>query len=316
MPLPPPDATRARVRVILNPAAGSRPDIREILDRALAQRPATHCEIRLTETAGDAQRFAAEAAAQGAGLVIACGGDGTVMEVASGLRDTPTLLAIVPCGTANVLAKELGLPGDPAAALNLALDPAAPVRAIDMGSVDGRPFLLRVGIGYEAQYNLEVAREEKSRLGRWAYVAAAWRTLARLREVRYKITTDDGAVSVAHGITCMICNSTSVGISELRMAAGASVSDGKLDAIVLRDLRLAQVVRFLASLAHSLLPFLRHHPPPLEYYWQARTLTVECNHHQWVTCDGEPYKQAKRVTAEVIPQAVRVVVPPGREPEA
>lgn len=318
MPIPAPESSRSnpaptRVRAILNPAAGSRQDVRDALEQAFAARPDLHWEILETQAGDDARRFAAEAVALGHDLVIACGGDGTVMEVAAGLKDSPVALAIIPCGTANVLAKELDLPDSVEAALALALDPAAAIRAVDMGCVDGRLFLLRAGIGYEALYNLETSREEKARLGRWAYLLAARRALARLREVRYAITID-GETHTTRGITCMICNSAGVGIASLRMAGCASVGDGLLDVIVLRGFGLAQIARFLASLVHSLLPFLRDNPPPLEDYWQAQSITVECSRRQWMTLDGEPFKQSKQFTASAVPQAVRVRVPAAVEP--
>ncbi|SMF96636.1 lipid kinase, YegS/Rv2252/BmrU family [Methylomagnum ishizawai] len=313
MPIPapesnPPNPAPARIRAILNPAAGTRQDVRDALEQAFAARPDLRWEILETQAGDDARRFAAEAAALGHDLVIACGGDGTVMEVAAGLKDSPAALAIIPCGTANVLAKELGLPDTVEAALALALDPAAAIRSVDMGCVDGRLFLLRAGIGYEALYNLETSREEKTRLGRWAYLLAARRALARLREARYVITAN-GETRAIRGITCMICNSAGVGIASLRMAGCANVGDGLLDVIVLRSFEMTQIARFLASLVHSLLPFLRHNPPPLEDYWQAQTITVECSRRQWMTLDGEPFKQAKHFTASVVPQAVRVRVP-------
>ena len=97
--------------VILNPVAGRRkiPGLEKRLDKAFC-RHGIPCEILLTRKAGDATEFARKAAQQGADIVVAAGGDGTVNEVANGLIGTSASLGIVPLGTVNVLARELKIP--------------------------------------------------------------------------------------------------------------------------------------------------------------------------------------------------------------
>lgn len=303
-----------QIRFVINPVSGVRRDIKELIEQILIDQTRWDWEICLTQQAGDAKRFAAEAAEQGMNRVIACGGDGTLMEVAEGLQGSRIAMGIIPAGTANVMSVELGIPSDPLKAVALALNDDTPVRVIDMGLVDDRAFLLRAGIGYEAEYSVEAARGEKSEKGRFAYLQAAWRVLGQLRTVRYKITVDDQIV-LAYGNGCMICNSSSVGFPGVRLAAATSVSDELLDVIVLPDLKSPSVLKVFAGMIHSVFPFLQQIPSPVDH-WQGRNITVECSRHQLVSCDGEPVKKARRVTATVVPKSVSVLVPPDMTQQA
>lgn len=296
-----------KITVIANPVSGINRAALNTIREYIAKLTDSMFEICLTHESGDATRFAREAAQYGTDLVVAYGGDGTMMEVADGLRDTETPMGILPGGTANVMAVELGIPLDLIQALDLIFHAPHELRAVDMGCVDNRHFLLRAGIGYEAEATATTARGEKSRQGRLAYFSHALRKLRFVRPTRYVITAD-GVPHVAYGITCMICNSTSIGVPNLHLAPSTGVSDGLLDVIVIRDLKPGSLMRIVASIVQSVLP----HPPevstPIDH-WQARQVTIEMNNRQLVSMDGETFKRTKRVTSYIVPNAVRIVVP-------
>lgn len=301
--------TQKSIRFIVNPISGTQSDdIEDFLQRALQHHRDWSWQLCPTEGEGDARRLAKEAADQGLDIAVACGGDGTVMEVADGLSGSRTALAILPTGTANVMSVELGIPANLEQALALALDAQAPIRSIDMGKMQDQSFILRVSLGFEADYSVEAARGEKSQKGRWAYVQSAWRALGRLRRIRYTINVD-GQYVVAHGNGCMVCNSSSVGFPGLKITAATSVSDGLLDVIVLPELKSPAVTRVFASMFQSVIPVLRDQDPPVNH-WQGRHIVVESNHHQMICCDGEPVRQARQVEVAVMPKAIRVKVPP------
>jgi diacylglycerol kinase (ATP) len=136
-----------KARAILNPRAGLK--ARHALESLRSGRPTWHAlDIVLTEAPGDATRLAREAAERGDDAVIAVGGDGTVNEVAAGLVGTGTALGVVPMGSGNGLARTLGLPLRPAAAL-IALESAV-TRRMDVGRVTDRIFLNVAGAGFDA----------------------------------------------------------------------------------------------------------------------------------------------------------------------
>lgn len=136
-----------KARAILNPRAGLK--ARRALESLRAGRPTWRAlDVVLTEAPGDATRLAREAAERGDDAVIAVGGDGTVNEVAAGLVGSGTALGIVPMGSGNGLARTLGLPLRPAAAL-VALETAV-TRRMDVGRANGRIFLNVAGAGFDA----------------------------------------------------------------------------------------------------------------------------------------------------------------------
>jgi len=168
--------------VVFNPTAGRRRQgrLRDML-AALAARGVV-AEVRETAAPGDATRIARAAAAAGAGLVVAAGGDGTIAEVAEGLQATSAQLGILPLGTANVLAHELALPQRPDALAAL-LAGGAPrwLRPGRARFADGstRLFVQMLGLGFDAAVVAGLDLRLKRRLGRGAYVLQSLRELPR-----------------------------------------------------------------------------------------------------------------------------------------
>src|SRR5260221_13540604 len=161
-----------RIHVIINPAAGQDKPILGVLNKAFG--PAgVDWEVFITKEAGDATRLARKAVEEGVDAVAVHGGDGTVGEVAAGLVDSTVPMAIVPGGTANAMSIELGIPSDPAEACALVASEDSQVRQVDMGQVGDHYFVLRVGMGLEAEMVKNASREGKAQMGNLAYVVAA-----------------------------------------------------------------------------------------------------------------------------------------------
>ena len=137
------------------------------------------CTLTLTETAnaGDAERLARTMSASDTDVVVACGGDGTVNEIVNGLNDQSVALGVIPLGTANVLAKEIGLGRDPekiAAALV-----HGPIRTIHVGRANGRRFIMMAGVGFDAAVVKSVSLKLKKKLGPLAYLWESVRQILR-----------------------------------------------------------------------------------------------------------------------------------------
>lgn len=172
----------ARVLIIFNPAAGAGRHRR--LARALGALMARGMRPELAETGapGDAERLSREAAARGVGLVVAAGGDGTIAEVAAGLAGSGATLGVLPLGTANVLAWELGLPPAPErAAAVLATGHASSIRPGLARFADGRArlFVQMLGAGFDAAVVAALDLRLKRQVGRAAYVWQSLRELPR-----------------------------------------------------------------------------------------------------------------------------------------
>jgi diacylglycerol kinase family enzyme len=170
--------------IVFNPAAGA--GRRRRLARALAAlgRLGLRPDLAETERPGHAESLAREAARRGVSVVVAAGGDGTIAEVASGIAGSGAALGVVPLGTANVLAWELGLPPAPErAAAVLAAGRQALLRPGLARLADGRQrlFVQMLGAGFDAAVVHGLDLRLKRRLGRGAYVLQALREAGRQR---------------------------------------------------------------------------------------------------------------------------------------
>jgi diacylglycerol kinase family enzyme len=194
------------VIVIYNPAAGQRRVHRlwQVLD--ILSGNGVRVTLRETAYAGHATLLASQAAAAGASMVVAAGGDGTIAEVAAGLEGTRIPLGVIPLGTANVLAQELGLPFAPrdiAACLAFGRTRAL-WPGIATGPLGTRLFVQMVGVGLDAQVVHRVPRGLKRCLGRSAYVAQTLREMVRYsyRPIRLSVDGEPmqaGSVVVSKG---------------------------------------------------------------------------------------------------------------------
>jgi YegS/Rv2252/BmrU family lipid kinase len=171
--------------VVFNPAAGMRRA--SLLWRVLDILMGSGVRVELAETnrPGHARALAREAACRGAPMVVAAGGDGTIAEVANGLQGSPARLGVIPLGTANVMAHELGLPFHPrAVAAALAFGRTRLLwPGLAQGSDGTRLFVQMLGVGFDAQVVHRLPTRLKRGLGRSAYVV---QSLWELPSYRYK----------------------------------------------------------------------------------------------------------------------------------
>lgn len=192
--------------VIFNPAAGRRRTQRlwRVLDVMVHN--GVKLEIAETLAPGHATQLARDAARSGQRMVVAAGGDGTIAEVAAGLDGSPTPMGIIPLGTANVLAHELGLPFMPqavAAALAFGRTKALWPGIASSGG-EARLFVQMLGTGFDAEVVHRVSLPLKRALGKGAYVLQGMREAVRYRFPRINVTidgvpTDAGSVIVTKG---------------------------------------------------------------------------------------------------------------------
>ena len=293
--------TPQQVFVVINPAAGQDQPILKSLNKIFHENE-VDWDIAITKDRGDGQRLARDAVQSGVDLVMVYGGDGTVMECASGLVGSQTPLAILPGGTANVMARELGLPLDLVEAATLAINPQSRIRWVDMGQVGEQTFLLRAGIGFEAEMVEGADREQKDRLGMLAYGLSALQTLADPPLARYRLSLD-GEEEEYDGLACVVANSGNMGAADIVLSKRTDISDGLLDVFVVTKADLPSLVSLVASVFSG-----RPDPPALKH-WQVREVRIESEPIQTVQLDGELIGQTP-VTMKILPEAVQVIIPP------
>ena len=160
-----------KIAIIVNPAVGQDKPVLKIFNDVFT-RNNIDWDIFITKKSGDAKRFAYDASENGYDIVVAHGGDGTVKEVAHGLLGKTTPMAIIPGGTANILAIELNIPFDVASACNL-ISNCKNIKTIDTGNINNEFFILRVGMGFEADMVRGATRSLKNMIGGFAYGLSA-----------------------------------------------------------------------------------------------------------------------------------------------
>ena len=293
-----------KLQVIINPAAGVGRPILQALNSQLKD-SGIEWDVSLTHKAGDAERLAKKAVEDGADVVGVHGGDGSVMEVASALRGTSTPMAIFPGGTANVMSVELGIPNnDIEAAIDFIAKGSYTTRLIDMGKVNDRLFLLRIGIGLEADMMKSADQEAKNRFGMLAYAFSALNEMRNLMPTHYRVQVD-GELHEMEGVSCMIANSGNVAIGGFTLSKKIDISDGLLDVVIFRSADLAAMITVSAAVMSPNAEATDS--PQLEHY-QGREIVVESNPPQTISIDGEVIEPTT-LTASILPGVVNVVVP-------
>jgi YegS/Rv2252/BmrU family lipid kinase len=291
-----------KVHIVINPASGQpQPILNQIND--VFYPAGVDWDVSLTQKSGDATRFARQAITDGAEIVGAYGGDGTVMEVAQAVQDGDIPMAILPGGTANLMSVELGIPKDLTQAAQIIVDPGSVVRYVDMGQVGNQRFMLRVGIGFAGDKVKIADRELKDKWGILAYSIAGLKALKTTPVAQYHITVD-GAEYETDGKTCLIDNAGNMGTQRVTAAKSISVSDGLLDVIVVRD---ASVGSWIA-VGDQILG--RKSNPEDVKHWQGREIKIECDPPQTVQGDGEIWDPTP-VSATVLPGVLPVLTSTG-----
>jgi diacylglycerol kinase family enzyme len=270
------------------------------LCREAAARYGWRAELLVTEKAEAGVTAASAAALDGADLVVAVGGDGTVRGCAEGLAGTGVPLGIVAHGTANLLARTLCVPGHPRAALAAALGPGGTDRTIDLAVADQVPFTAMAGMGLDAA--VVGGTRLKHQFGWLAYAMSGAAHLAA-PPARFTIRLDDGAPVEREARSVVVGNSGLLpgGFSLL---PDARLDDGVLDVAVLAPRGPLGWPRLAARvLAHS-----QHQDRMLERF-QARRVEITASKPLPREVDGELVAGGLTLTATVRPRVLTVRVP-------
>ncbi len=292
-----------RVLVVLNPQAGSctADDVRGALQRHFSCDDGA-CAVVETTEAGDLGEVVRKAGAEGRDMVIAAGGDGTVSAVAQGLVGTRTALGIIPLGTANVLARELGIPVDLEEACAL-LAGDHDLRAIDAMRVGDRHFFTQVGIGIDALMIRDTTREDKRRFGRVAYLWTALTRVVGFQPRRFLLRVD-GRESRRRASQVVLANVGTLGQPPFTWGPGIELDDGQIDICVVR----ARTAMDFLGLAWHVVRGHHERSGSVRYAVATRGVTVATSRPLPVQADGEVIGETP-VEVRVVPGAVRVVVP-------
>ena len=299
------------ISVVINPAAGQDEPVLAKLNRVFDQQGQKWQPLITLAEGDDARTLANRALDEGSRVVAAYGGDGTISAVAEALVGTDVPLAILPGGTGNVIAQDLGIPLELEEAAALACDEGAPRAKMDTIQQGQHSRLLRIGVGADALVIRRAEREAKDRLGWLAYLMGA---LEQLREppVAHYTVTIDGQRLEALGVTCVVANIGRLGRGGVSLSSGIDPFDGLLDVLFVRDNNLEAWTSIGAGLigVENVVQSVQDVGDAAFAHLQGRCVEVETSPRQPMHADGELIPE-ESLSVRVQPKSLRVVLPRG-----
>ena len=291
--------------VIMNPNAGSADEV-DLLQEALT--PMGEITLHTTKHAKHATTLAQAAVEQGAKMVVAVGGDGTINEVVHGLVTTPNppTLGIIPMGTGNDLARTLKLPNDPVQAFELLT--TGRVHQLDVIKIvtpQKEHFSLNVAAGgFSGEVDEVLSSEMKASWGPLAYLRGAIEVVPDLTNYHTLITYDDAEPEEINALNIIVANCRTAA-GGIQVAPTANPEDGLLDIVIVRYASMLE----LAGAAARLLIDANYLNSTVVSHRRARRVKVTATPGIWFNADGELLTN-EPMEFMVVPQALPVVVGP------
>lgn len=234
------------LQLICNPTAGNglALETAKVMEEKLKAQHIPYTMMR-TERVGHATVLAAAAALKGYDTVAAIGGDGTLLEVASGLCNSKTSMGIIPAGTGNDFIKTVGIPNDPLAALDIVLN--TPPVPTDTVRINNRIFLNETGTGFDVMV-LDYAEKVKKRVqGIWPYLYGVLCTIFHFKSGRLTLSLDGSAPEEKELLVLAAGNGRYIG-GGIPIAPDAVVDDGLLDVVLVRKMNKLRMLCALSGL--------------------------------------------------------------------
>jgi diacylglycerol kinase (ATP) len=247
-----------------------------------------------------APKYARRALARGADVVFVWGGDGTVQRCVDALAGTEAVLAILPAGTANLLATNLQVPADLTEAVRVGLH--GEPRRLDTGSVNGEHFAVMAGAGFDARMIAEADRGMKDRLGRMAYLYTGARNLSA-RRVKTVVEVD-GKRFFKGQVSCVLAGNVGKILGGIEAFAGAQPDDGLLELGVVTAASPAQWARTLGRVALG-----TTEKSPFIEVTRGKKFRIRFSRRFPYELDGGARPAVRKVRIKVHPGSIRICVP-------
>jgi diacylglycerol kinase (ATP) len=285
-----------RYPVIFNPKARSQKGGRVL--RFLMSH-ANRFALYATNHAGEAKDLAARFAAEGEPVVIAAGGDGTLNEVVNGLIGTKTILGVLPAGTMNVFAREMGIPFDSLERAFQVIERGF-VQDVDLFAANGSPFVQMAGVGFDAMVIEETTWESKKMLGPLAYLLAGVKVLGE-KPPSMQVVCADGRREEC--VAVLAGNGALYG-GPFRFFRNANNHDSKLDVLMYKEAGYRLVLDSLRGLAMGGIDLMGS-----TSYLQTEAFSVIADREVPLQVDGEWVGRFSEVKFAETPNELRVFAP-------
>lgn len=265
----------------------------------------TRFAVFATGSIEEAQGLARKFAEEEEEIVVAAGGDGTLNAIVQGLAGSSTALGVLPTGTMNVFAREMGIPANRLQGALEVLDEKNIIE-VDLFEANGSPFLQMAGVGFDAKVIEETTDEQKKRLGPLAYLISAIKVLGD-DPPKMLVKLDNGIE--AEGVCVLVGNGSLYG-GQFRLFGNATNTDELLDVVVFKDAGYHFVRDSLKGLAQG---GFKADSGSVEYY-QTAALHITCDREIPLELDGDLWGRFAEVQFKHSSQKLRVVAPANPEP--
>lgn len=256
-------------------------------------------EIKYTEHAGHAFELASEAKDNGADIVAAIGGDGTVNEVARAIVHSETALGIVPCGSGNGLARHLLLPMQLKKSIELINH--CQIHELDYGIINGHPFFCTCGMGFDAFVSMKFA--EAGKRGPITYAENILKEGLKYKPETYEIEDESGTMRYkAFLISC--ANASQYG-NNAYIAPQASMSDGLMDVIIMEPFDVIEAPQISIDMFNKTLD-----KNSKIKTFKTKKLHIHRNEPGLIHYDGDPIMEGKDIEVEIKPKGIKIIVNP------
>lgn len=292
--------TKKNIVFIMNPISGTvkKAGIPNLIERYLDKDKFVYT-IECTQYAGHATEIAAQARDNGADIVVAIGGDGTINEVGRALIQSSTAMGIIPCGSGNGLARHLMLPMDIKKAveiLNL-----CEIHALDYGMIDNHPFFCTCGMGFDAFISMKFAQAGKR--GPVTYLENVLKEGMRYEPETYTIKSEEyNETKRAFLVSC--ANASQYG-NNAYIAPQASMSDGLLDVIIMDPFDMLDAPQISIDMFNKTL----NKNTKIKTF-KSKHLDVHREKPGYIHYDGDPIMAPADIDIHIVDKGINIVVNP------
>lgn len=275
---------------------GGLAELREVLAREGYDDPLWY-EVK---TSSKAPKYARRALSQAAEVIFIWGGDGTVQRCVDALADTDAVLAILPAGTANLLASNLGIPIDLPEAVRVGLHGSR--RSIDTGSFNGEHFAVMAGTGFDAFVIKEASHKLKDKIGRLAYFYSGTKNLsARLVKAEVEV---DGKPFFKGKVSCVLLGNVSKGMGGIEVFKEAQPDDGILELAVVTAKNPLDWARTLGRVTQG-----KAEKSPFVEMTRGKEFHFKFKKRFPYEIDGSARPAVKKMKVKVHPSSITICVP-------
>jgi YegS/Rv2252/BmrU family lipid kinase len=294
------DCPYKKIHVVVNPASGKNEPVLNVLNDVFHQYDDVEWSISVTKKFGDATEQARVAAQNGADLVAGYGGDGTQHEIANGVLGTTAVMGVLPGGTGNGFATELGTPKELKPAVEL-LCSGGQIRNIDVVKMNDIYFVQRLYVGIEPEE--QTSREEKDKYGTFAYAINTYHRARdkKQKEFKYHVVID-GEAHDFMASKVYVVNAAKAGTGISVTGKISKPDDGLLEIFLLDNKSLKTLISAGERMVHL------DTKTANRFIKQGKEISIDTDPDQPVWTDGE-YTGRTPISIQIVPGALKVVVP-------